>query len=177
MIANDAKYSSSTSLNNDTSYVFTIYYNQSQSACTGTNRAYGCMVRLVTEGGGAAPLDSAQAVKDLIEAIPVPVTLDAACVKAIEDARAAYDALSEATQGALDEATVNKLNQTITDYTALIQAGADAVTAKIAAIPQPVTLKLATRDSIQNARAAYDALNAYQKPMVTPILPVLHTKV
>ena len=167
LIANDAKYSSSTSLNNDTSYVFTIYYNQSQSACTGTNRAYGCMVRLVTEGGGATPLDSAQVVKDLIEAIPAEITTDDACVKAIEDARAAYDALSEAAQGALDAATVNKLTDAEAAYAILIKAEADAVVAKINNIPQPVELKLATRDSINNARAAYEALNAYQKPMVT----------
>ncbi len=167
LIANDAKYSSSTSLNNDTSYVFTIYYNQSQSACTGTNRAYGCMVRLVTEGGGATPLDSAQAVKDLIEAIPMPVTLEDACVNAVQAARDAYNALSDATKGALDDATVQKLNQAIADYTALIQAGADEVIAKINNIPQPVTLKLATRDSIESARAAYDALTADQKLLVS----------
>ena len=167
LIANDAKYSSSTSLNNDTSYVFTIYYNQSQSACTGTNRAYGCMVRLVTEGGSATPLDSAQVVKDQIEAIPAEITTDDACVKAIEDARAAYDALSEATKGALDAATVNKLTDAEAAYAILVKAEADAVVAKINNIPTPVELKLATRDSINNARAAYEALNAYQKPMVT----------
>ena len=167
LIANDARYYSSTSLNNDSSYVFTIYYNQSQSACTGTNRAYGCMVRLVSEGGGATPLDSAQVVKDLIEAIPTEITLDAACVNAVQAARDAYNALTEATKDALDDATVQKLNQAITDYTALIQAGANAVKAKIAAIPQPVTLKLATRDSIESARAAYDALTADQKALVT----------
>lgn len=131
------------------------------------DRVPGHSVRLVTaHPGGVTPLDSAQAVKDLIDAIPVPVTLDDACVNAVQATRDAYNALSDATKGALDDATVNKLNQAITDYTALIQAGADAVTAKIAAIPQPVTLKLATRDSIESARAAYEALNAEQKALV-----------
>ena len=166
LIANDAKYSSSTSLNNDTSYVFTIYYNQSQSACTGTNRAYGCMVRLVT-AGGATPLDSALAVKDLIEAIPTEITLDAACVKAIEDARAAYDALSDNAKGVLDAADVKKLTDAEQALKDLNQAVANEVIAKINNIPLPVELKLATRDSINNARAAYDALNAEQKPLVT----------
>ncbi len=129
-------------------------------------RCLGLSVRLVTEAP-ASPLDSAQAVKDLIETIPAEITLDAACVNAVQAARDAYNALTEATKGALDAATVNKLNQAITDYTALIQAGADAVTAKIAAIPQPVTLKLATRDSIESARAAYDALTADQKLLVS----------
>ena len=167
LIANDARYYSSTSLNNDTSYVFTIYYNQSQSACTGTNRAYGCMVRLVTEGGGATPLDSAQVVKDLIEAIPAEITLDAACVNAVQAARDAYNALSDATKGALDAVTVNKLTDAEAALTALNQAEADKVIAKINAIPQPVELKLATRDSIESARAAYEALNAEQKALVT----------
>ncbi len=166
LFANDVKYYSSTSLTKDSSYVFTIYYNQSQSACTVTSRAYGCMVRLVTEGS-VTPLDSAQAVKDLIEAIPVPVSLEDACVNAVQAARDAYNALADATKGALDDATVQKLNQAITDYTALIQAGADAVIAKINNIPQPVKLKLATRDSIQNARAAYDALTADQQALVS----------
>ena len=167
LIANDAKYCSSTSLNNDTSYVFTIYYNQSQSACTGTNRAYGCMVRLVTEGGGATPLDSAQVVKDLIEAIPAEITLDAACVNAVQAARDAYNALTEATKGALDPAIVNKLTDAEAALTALNQAVADEVIAKINNIPTPVELKLATRDSINNARAAYDALNAAQQALVS----------
>ena len=132
------------------------------------DRVPGQSVRLVTaHTGSATPLDSAQVVKDLIEAIPAEITLDAACVNAVQAARDAYNALTEATKGALDAATVNKLNQAITDYTALIQAGADAVIAKIAAIPQPVTLKLATRDSIDSARAAYDALNADQKALVS----------
>ena len=168
LIAMDVKYWSSTSVDDDNSYVFTFYTNQSQSDCTSTRRYYGCMVRLVTAGGASpSPLDSAQAVKDLIEAIPVPVTLDDACVNAIHAAQDAYNALTEATKGALDAVTVNKLNQAIADYTALIQAGADAVTAKINNIPQPVTLKLATRDSIEGARAAYDALTADQKALVT----------
>ena len=167
LIANDAKYCSSTSLNNDTSYVFTIYYNQSQSACTGTNRAYGCMVRLVSEGGGATPLDSAQVVKDLIEAIPAEITLDAACVNAVQAARDAYNALTEATKGALDDATVQKLTDAEAAYAILIKAEADAVVAKINNIPTPVELKLATRDSIESARAAYDALTADQQALVT----------
>jgi len=112
------------------------------------------------------PLDDAQAVKDLIEAIPAEITLDAACVNAIQAARDAYDALSEAAQGALDAADVKKLTDAEAALTALNQAEADKVVAKINNIPLPVELKLATRDSIQNARAAYDALTAEQKALV-----------
>ena len=170
LIANDAKYCSSTSLNKDTSYVFTIYYNQSQSACTGTNRAYGCMVRLVSEGGGATPLDSAQAVKDLIEAIPAEITTDDACVKAIEAARDAYNALSDAAKGALDAADVQKLTDAEAALTALNQAVADEVIAKINEIPSPMTAentKLSVYQKVQDARAAYDALNADQQALVS----------
>ncbi len=154
---------------NNYSNAMAYYFKEDASITgTGTPRYAGICVRLVTAGGGGAtPLDSAQAVKDLIEAIPMPVTLEDACVNAIQAARDAYDALSDATKGALDDATVQKLNQAITAYTALIQAGADEVKAKINNIPQPVTLKLATRDSIESARAAYDALTADQKLLVS----------
>ncbi len=117
----------------------------------------------------ATPLDSAQAVKDLIEAIPAEITLEDACVNAVQAARDAYNALSDAAKGALDAATGQKLNQAITDYTALIQAEADKVIAKINNIPTTIELKLATRDSINNARAAYDALNAAQQALVSNI--------
>ncbi len=125
------------------------------------------MITFTVNGTSSTPLDSAQAVKDLIDAIPMPVTLEDACVNAVQAARDAYNALSDAAKGALDDATVQKLNQAIADYTALIQAGADEVIAKINNIPLPVELKLATRDSINNARAAYDALTADQKALVS----------
>ena len=80
-------------------------------------------------------------------------------VKAIKDAREAVTALGESSS-LIDAADMTKLTKAEADYTALIQAGADEVIAKINNIPQPVTLKLATRDSINNARAAYEALNA-----------------
>ncbi len=110
-------------------------------------------------------LAQAQAAKDLIDAIPAEITLDAACVKAIEDARAAYDALGE-NASLLDDADLQKLTDAEATLTALNQAVADEVVAKINNIPTPVELKLATRDSINNARAAYDALNDDQKALV-----------
>ena len=154
---------------NNYSNAMAYYFKEDLSITgTGTPRYAGICVRLVTaDAGSATPLDSAQAVKDLIEAIPAEITTDDACVKAIEDARAAYDALSEAAQGALDAATVQKLTDAEAAYAILIKAEADAVVSKINNIPTPVELKLATRDSIESARAAYEALNVYQKPMVT----------
>ena len=97
------------------------------------------------------------------------IRLEDACVNAVQAAHDAYDALSEAAQGALDAATVQKLTDAEAALTALNQAVADEVIAKINNIPTPVELKLATRDSIQNARAAYDALNAAQQALVSNI--------
>ena len=153
----------------NSSYMAMAYSFQEDASVkfTGINRYAGIPVRLATAGGTATPLDSALAVKDLIEAIPAEITLDAACVKAIEDARAAYDALSDNAKGALDAADVKKLTDAEAALTALNQAEADKVVAKINNIPTPVELKLATRDSIESARAAYDALNAAQQDLVT----------
>ncbi len=151
---------------NNYSNAMAYYFKEDLSITgTGTPRYAGICVRLVT-AGGASPIVAAQAAVDLINSIPDPVTLDEACVKAIKDAREAVTALGEASS-LIDAADMAKLTKAEADYTALIQAGADAVTAKIAAIPQPVTLKLATRDSIESARAAYDALTADQKLLVT----------
>lgn len=104
------------------------------------------------------------AAKGLINAIPSPVVYTPACKDAIDAARAAYDAL-----------TPDMLKQLVSNYATLTAAEATyanlkdvvVVEAKINAIPQPVTLKLATRDSIESARAAYDALTADQKLLVS----------
>lgn len=167
LIANDAKYSSSTSLNNDTSYVFTIYYNQSQSACTGTNRAYGCMVRLVTGGGGATPLDSAQAVKDLIDAIGEVSYPDSK--EAIKAAREALDALGDEAKALFNEADTAALPQAEAAYAALLAEKVAPVIAAIDAIPSPIedNLKLSAYDKVTDARALYDALTDEEKAAVT----------
>ncbi|MBQ7648216.1 MAG: hypothetical protein IJS92_03965, partial [Paludibacteraceae bacterium] len=130
-----------------------------------SNKRQAFGVRLVS--AGVNPLDQVQVVKGLIDAIPAEITLDDACVNAIQSARAAYDALDNDAKAILDAADVQKLTDAEAALTALNQAEADKVVAKINAIPTPVELKLATRDSIQNARAAYDALNAAQQALVT----------
>ena len=127
-----------------------------------SSRYYGYSVRLTMPAVNTNPFDSAQAVKELIDAIPVPVTLNDS--SAIYAAREAFDALSDWAKNAIDAATVQKLTDAETALNTLLVQG---VIAKINNIPQPVELKLATRDSIQNARAAYDALTADQKPLVT----------
>ncbi|MBR6017144.1 MAG: leucine-rich repeat protein [Paludibacteraceae bacterium] len=127
------------------------------------------MITFTVNGVGATPLDSAQAVKDLIDAIPVPVTLDSK--DEIDAARDAYDALADLTKGALDNATVKKLTDAEDAYAALIKEATDVI-ALINAIPQPVVYNEACGDSIAAAREAYDALSDELKPLVTnyPVL-------
>ena len=112
-----------------------------------------------------SPIAQAQAAVDKINAIPTPVTLEDACVNAIKDARAAVDSLYE-NKSLIDDPDMLKLTNAEAALTALNQAEADPVIAKINNIPTPVTLKLATRDSIESARAAYEALNADQQALV-----------
>ena len=145
----------------------TAYYFKEDLTITATGipRYAGIYVRLVTaEAGSLSPLDSAQIVKDLIDAIPVPVTLSSK--DAIDAARNAYDALAEATKGALDATTVQKLTDAEDAYAALIQAATDVI-ALINAIPQPVVYNEACGDSISAARNAYDALSDELKPLVS----------
>ncbi|MBP5418841.1 MAG: leucine-rich repeat protein, partial [Bacteroidales bacterium] len=103
------------------------------------------------------------AVKGLINAIPSPVVYTEACEDAIAEAGAAYDALDDE----LKPFVVNYAVLTAAEATYANLKDVVVVEAKINAIPQPVELKLATRDSIESARAAYDALTADQQALVS----------
>ncbi len=150
---------------NDT-YAHNIWYKPGQAPAADdfSNKRQAFGVRLVS--AGVNPLDQVQVVKGLIDAIPVPVTLDDACVNAIQSARTAYDALSDDAKAILDAADVKKMTDAEQALKDLNQAEADEVIAKINNIPTPVELKLATRDSIESARAAYDALSEEAKALV-----------
>ena len=148
-------------------YAHNIWYKPGQDPAADdySNKRQAFGIRLVS--AGVNPLDQVQVVKGLIDAIPAEITLDDACVNAIEAARDAYDALDTDAKAILDPADVKKLTDAEATLTALNQAEADEVIAKINNIPTPVELKLATRDSIESARAAYDALNAAQQALVS----------
>ena len=107
------------------------------------------------------------AAKGLINAIPSPVVYTPACKDAIDDARAAYDALKP-----------DMLKQLVSNYATLTAAEATyeslkdvvVVEAKINEIPSPMTAentKLSVYQKVQDARAAYDALTAEQKALVS----------
>lgn len=161
-------YYSSTEKEDDANRAYNIWYKKDQAPAAADysfkRQAFG--VRLVS--AGVNPLDQAQAVKDLIDAIPAEITLDDNCVKAIDDARAAYDALRTEVQGALDDATVAKLTGA-EDALALLKADHDAANAVIAKINAIGDVEYTTESKalIDAAREAYDALTEGQQNLVT----------
>ncbi|MDD3382294.1 MAG: InlB B-repeat-containing protein [Bacilli bacterium] len=109
----------------------------------------------------------------LIEALPATVTLDDE--DDIVAARAAYDALTTAQKSIVGTTLRNKLENAETDLADLKtaanneqianQAAADAVEDLIEALPS--TIVLSDQATVEAARAAYDALTADQKALVT----------
>ena len=96
---------------------------------------------------------AADAVIDKINAIGSPIT--ATSQTAIEEARAAYNALTDTQKGY------------VTNYSELTDAEAAlAVVNLIHAIDDPVVYTTACHDEITDARTAYDALTAEQKALV-----------
>ena len=96
---------------------------------------------------------AADAVIDKINAIVPPIT--AASQTAIEEARAAYNALTDTQKGY------------VTNYSELTDAEAAlAVVNLINAIDDPVVYTTACHDEITDARTAYEALTAEQKALV-----------
>ena len=96
---------------------------------------------------------AADAVIDKINAIGTPIT--ATSQTAIEEARAAYNALTDTQKGY------------VTNYSELTDAEAAlAVVNLIHAIDNPVVYTAACHDEITDARTAYEALTAAQKALV-----------
>ena len=108
----------------------------------------------------------AAAVDDLIEAIG-EVAYDADSKDKIDAARTAYDALDAQTQQPLVE-NHETLTKAEADYAKLKadHEAAEAVNAKISAIGA-VTYDADSKDKIDAARTAYDALTSEQKQLVT----------
>ena len=104
-----------------------------------------------TVSASSTPLDSAQAVKDLIDAIPTPVEYPTSG-SAIAAALVAYQQLSDAAKGALDDADVQKMTDAAAQYTAL-----DAIAA-IEEIPAEIVYDPAVKAAIETARKKYDEL-------------------
>jgi hypothetical protein len=99
------------------------------------------------------------AVYDLIQALPIPVTL--ANETAVNEARTAFNALSESEQ--LQVTNANKLVEAETLINNLKVT--NPIVAAIAALPTPVTLSNA--NEVTSIRNLYDALTLDQKALVS----------
>ena len=126
----------------------------SQSAITSARTAYNALTAeqkaLVTNYTTLTNAEAALAVVNLINAIGSPIT--AADQTAIEDARAAYEALTDTQKGY------------VTNYSTLTDAEAAlAVVNQIAAIGE---VTLSSGSTIADVRTAYDALTGDQQALV-----------
>ncbi|MBO7408694.1 MAG: T9SS type A sorting domain-containing protein, partial [Paludibacteraceae bacterium] len=111
----------------------------------------------------------AEAVAALIEAIPDPVVLTSECENAINLANDAFSQLSGVQKAMLDESLVQKLTDAVATYKVLAdQDAAEAVIARIDAIPSPVVYSAECKEAISDARAAYDALSDEAKALIAP---------
>ena len=110
--------------------------------------------------------DAAEAVDALIELIPDPVVYTDECEKAITDARAAYDKLTEAQQELVDY--LPELEDAEDEYAAkeADHKAAEAVDALIELIPDPVVYTPECEKAITDARAAYGKLTKEQQELV-----------
>ena len=130
----------------------------------------GLSVRLVTAAATPSPLADAQAVKDLINAIPQPVVYTPECSAAIKAAREALDALGE-NASLLDDADLQKLTDAEDAYADLLKEKVAPVIAAINALPDTPLAdedkKLSEYNKVTDARALYDALTDEEKAAVT----------
>ena len=117
----------------------------------------------------AEDVQAADAVCDLIDALPAAVDVTVDDKAAIDEAKAAYDALTDDQKALLEGEVADKLTD---DLAALATAedvqAAAAVTEMIQALPAAVGITLDDKADVEAARAAYDALTADQKALVSP---------
>ncbi|HCA04651.1 MAG TPA: hypothetical protein DEO32_02005, partial [Ruminococcaceae bacterium] len=111
---------------------------------------------------------AAAAVDEMINALPGPLSITAADKAAVEEARAAFDALTDAQKNQVS--LLNKvklaLNEAVIDIAekAADNAAAQAVKDMINALPEEVTAD--DKAAVEEARAAYDALTDTQKALI-----------
>ena len=122
------------------------------------------VVKLNAAVAKIADLTAAKAVIDAIEALPAPESLALTDAKAVEDARAAYNALTDAQKALVDADTLTALSNAeakIEDLTA-----AKTITDQINALPAVDNLTLNDELDVVAARQAYNALTDAQKALV-----------
>ena len=112
-----------------------------------------------------ADLTTANTVSDTISALPAAadITLDNA--QAVTAAKAAYDALTDDQKALVPADTVNKLNAAVAKIADL--TAANTVSGTISALPDFSNVTTDNKAAIEAARAAYNALTADQKALVS----------
>ncbi len=116
-------------------------------------------------------LDAVKGVEMLIGNLPAPDKVTLADKEAIMSAREAYDALTAAQKAKVSAEALKKLEAAEAalakiEKDAADTAAADAVTAKINALPEADKVTTADKAAIQEARTAYNALTDDQKAKV-----------
>ena len=116
----------------------------------------------------AADEAAAAAVEELIEALPAPDEVTLNDKEAIEEAAAAYDALTPEQKALVSLYDKVKLvfDQAAIAKAEFDKAAADAVTDQINALPAVEDLTPADADAVQAAREAFDALTDAQKEFI-----------
>ena len=112
---------------------------------------------------------AADPVIEKINALPAADDVKTTDKDAIEAARAAYDALTDSQKAKISATIYIKLTnaETALDKAIADQAAADGVADKINALPAATDVKTTDKDTIEAARAAYNALTDDQKARVS----------
>lgn len=111
----------------------------------------------------------ANKVSDKISELPSKEAVTKNDKTAIDAAKAAYDALTEDQKNKVSDANKQKLNDAIAaiEKDEADSAAANAVIAKINALPATDAITSANKDAIKAARAAYDVLTDNQKAKIS----------
>ena len=114
----------------------------------------------------------ANKVSDLIEDLPAKEEITKNDSTKVDAAKAAYDYLTEDQKKKVSEEDKQKLNDAVAAIEAIKKdeadtAAANAVIAKINALPATDAITSANKDAIEVARAAYDALTDDQKAKIS----------
>lgn len=111
---------------------------------------------------------AADAVEDMIAALPAAKDITAADKDAVEEAQAAYEALTDNQKKLVTLINRIKLSAVSGALTAAVnEAAADAVEDMITALPAANRVTVDDKAAIEEAKAAYDALTPDQKKLVT----------
>ena len=145
---------------------------QSLVSADATAKLKDCEAKIADLEAAEADKAAAAKVEETINALPAADKITLENKEAIEAARAAYDALTEAQQGLISEETTAALKAAEDALAKLEAAEADKaaaakVTEAINALPAADKITLENKEAVVAARAAYDALTEAQQALVS----------